>query len=452
MSRASILGTLGLSGFNIQGTVLVSRGSTAQPTFSAAPVTSGVSNLNFDRSGPLTRIASNASTGVVTLSAVPSLTDLQAADWTDGSNISNWGTLQSYLSAVAYSNRNISASAVTMRLFGTTRGYSVSMQVHPNGKIYMFPADITQTTHGYVIDPEGERIITTFFYTGGVARAMLAPNGKFYMNTGATLLVVLDPSTNTVNQTITTSPVAFGYPTLARNGKFYELGAGSIAVFDPANNTTTTIAAPAFNASLNVNGSQLAPNGKIYYAPYFGTVFSVIDPEAGTGATYGFAGGFSYAGLTSFSMNFEGMVLAPNGKLYCIPHNVPSTSGAVTAGPIGIINPDDNTTTTIASWIGSGTSGVNSQTAFLAPNGKIYTAPNQDTFVVCIDPETNTTTKLIGNTFGFSSLQSQGGVMHPNGKAFFVPFYSTAIGVMDFKLNNNWNINVCTNPMFNKQI
>ena len=452
MSRASILGTLGLSGFNIQGTVLVSRGSTAQPTFSAAPVTSGVSNLNFDRSGPLTRIASNASTGVVTLSAVPSLTDLQAADWTDGSNISNWGTLQSYLSAVAYSNRNISASAVSMRLFGTTRGYSLSMQVHPNGKIYMFPADVAQTTHGYVIDPEGERIVTTFFFTGGVSSAMLAPNGKFYIPGITTRLIVLDPSTNTVNQTINTSPVTFGYPTLARNGKFYEPGTGIIGVFDPANDTSTTIAAPAFNTLPNFGGRQLAPNGKIYFVPFASTIAGVIDPEAGTGATFGFRGGFSYTAMTSFGMLFEGAVLAPNGKIYCIPHNVPSTSGNVTAGPIGIINPDDNTTTTIASWIGSGTSGVNCQTAFLAPNGKIYTAPNQDTFVVCIDPETNTTTKLIGNTFGFSSLQSQGGVMHPNGKAFFVPYYSTAIGVMDFNLNNNWNINVCTNPMFNKQV
>jgi hypothetical protein len=453
VSRASILGTLGLSGFNIQGTVLVSRGSTAQPTFSAAPVTSGVSNLNFDRSGPLTRIASNASTGIVTLSAVPSLTDLQAADWTDGSNISNWGTLQSYLSAVAYSNRNISASAVTMRLFGTTRGYSASMQVHPNGKIYMFPADITQTTHGYVIDPEGERIITTFFHTGGVSSAMLAPNGKFYMGGVSTRLIVLDPSTNTVNQTINTPGLTFGYPTLARNGKFYEAGTSIIGVFDPANNTTTTIAAPAFNAVLNFNGSQLAPNGKIYYAPYFGTVFGVIDPEAGTGATYGFAGGFSYAGLTSFALVFEGMVLAPNGKLYCIPHNVPGTSGAITAGPIGIINPDDNTTTTIASWIGSTTTGENSQTAFLAPNGKIYTSPNDDTFLVIIDPETNTTTKLLPpNSIGFPTGRFQGGVMHPNGKAFFVPYYTGEIGVMYFNLNNNWNINVCTNPMFNKQI
>ena len=452
MSRASILGTLGLSGFNIQGTVLVSRGSTAQPTFSAAPVTSGVSNLNFDRSGPLTRIASNASTGVVTLSAVAGRSDMQVGDWITGGHISDSNTFMAYLSATAYSNRNISASAVTMRLFGTTRGYSVSMQVHPNGKIYMFPADVTQTTQGYVIDPEGERIVTTFFHTAGVTRAMLAPNGKFYMGGVSTRLIVLDPSTNTVNQTINTSPVTFGYPTLARNGKFYELEAGSIAVFDPANDTTTTIAAPAFNASLNPNGSQLAPNGKIYYVPFFSTIVAVIDPEAGTGATFGFRGGFSYTGMTSFGMVFEGAVLAPNGKIYCIPHNVPSTSGNVTAGPIGIINPDDNTTTTIASWIGSGTSGVNQQTAFLAPNGKIYTAPNQDSFVVCIDPETNTTTKLIGNTFGFSSLQSQGGVMHPNGKAFFVPYYTTAIGVMYFNLNNNWNINVCTNPMFNKQI
>jgi hypothetical protein len=456
VSRASILGTLGLSGFNIQGTVLVSRGSTAQPTFSAAPVTSGVSNLNFDRSGPLTRIASNASTGVVTISAVAGRSDMQVGDWITGRHISDSNTFMAYLSATAYSNRNISASAVTMRLFGTTRGYSISMQVHPNGKIYMFPADVAQTTQGYVIDPEGERIITTFFHTAGVSRAMLAPNGKFYMGGVSTRLIVLDPSTDTVNQTINTPGLTFGYPTLARNGKFYEIqaggGAGSIAVFDPANNTTTTIAAPVFNASLNVNGSQLAPNGKIYYAPYFGTVFGVIDPEAGTGATYGFAGGFSYAGLTSFAMNFEGMVLAPNGKLYCIPHNVPSTSGPVTAGPIGIINPDDNTTTTIASWIGSGTSGVNHQTAFLAPNGKIYAAPNQDSFVVCIDPETNTTTKLLPpNSIGFPTGQFQGGVMHPNGKAFFVPYYTTAIGVMYFNLNNNWNINVCTNPMFNKQ-
>ena len=452
MSRATILGILGLSGFNNSGDVFTSRGGTGQPSFSAVNVGAGVASLNFDRSGSLTRIATNTSTGVVTISAVPGRSDMQVGDWITGRHISDSNTFMAYLSATAYSNRNISASAVSMRLFGTTRGYSVSMQVHPNGKIYMFPADITQTTHGYVIDPEGERIITTFFHSGGVSRAMLAPNGKFYMPGLTTRLIVLDPSTNTVNQTINTSPITFGYPTLARNGKFYEPKSGIINVFDPENNTTTSIAAPAFNASLNVNGSQLAPNGKIYYAPYLGTVFAVIDPEAGTGATYGFAGGFSYAGLPAFSMNFEGMVLAPNGKLYCIPHNVPSTSGNVTAGPIGIINPDDNTTTTIASWIGSGTSGVNCQTAFLAPNGKIYTAPTQDSFVVCIDPETNTTTKLIGNTFGFSSLQSQGGVMHPNGKAFFVPYYTTAIGVMYFNLNNNWNINVCTNPMFNKQI
>jgi len=452
VSRATILGILGLSGFNNSGDVFTSRGGTGQPSFSAVNVGAGVASLNFDRSGSLTRIATNTSTGVVTISAVPGRSDMQVGDWITGRHISDSNTFMAYLSATAYSNRNISASAVSMRLFGTTRGYSVSMQVHPNGKIYMFPADITQTTHGYVIDPEGERIITTFFHSGGVSRAMLAPNGKFYMPGLTTRLIVLDPSTNTVNQTINTSPITFGYPTLARNGKFYEPKSGIINVFDPENNTTTSIAAPAFNASLNVNGSQLAPNGKIYYAPYLGTVFAVIDPEAGTGATYGFAGGFSYAGLPAFSMNFEGMVLAPNGKLYCIPHNVPSTSGNVTAGPIGIINPDDNTTTTIASWIGSGTSGVNCQTAFLAPNGKIYTAPTQDSFVVCIDPETNTTTKLIGNTFGFSSLQSQGGVMHPNGKAFFVPYYTTAIGVMYFNLNNNWNINVCTNPMFNKQI
>lgn len=376
--------------------------------------------------------------------------DVPVPDWTTGAHVTNWSSLQYYLSSVATTNSLVPASAVSMRLFGATQGYTISMHVHPNGKIYTFPADVTVTTQGYVIDPEGEQIITTFFCKTGVSRAMLAPNGKFYLPGLTTRLIVLDPSTNTVNQTINTPGITFGYPTLARNGKFYEPGSGLIRVFDPASETATT-----FAATTNVdsyNGTQLAPNGKIYTIPFYSTIFTVIDPEAGTGATFGFAGGFSYTAMTAVGMLFEGAVLAPNGKIYCIPHNVPSTSGNVPTGPIGIINPDDNTTTTIASWIGSGPGGVNCQTAFLAPNGKIYTAPNQDSFVVCIDPETNTTTKLIGNTFGYPTGQFQGAVMHPNGKAFFIPYYSTAIGVMYFNLNNKWNINVCTNPMFNKQV
>lgn len=450
MSRASILGTLGLSGFNDPGTVLVSRGSTAQPTFSAAPVLGGVANLNFDRSGPLTRIAANASTGVVTLSAVPSLTDLQAADWTTGNNITNWGTLQSYLSAVAYSNRNISPSAVNFRVFGTTTGYQLSLLVHPNGKLYSFPADIINSpprTLGFVIDPDNERIITTFFNTGFTVRPLLAPNGKFYMTGLTTRLIVLDPSTNTVNQTINTSPFTFGNTCLARNGKFYGTGAGpsftGVIIFDPVTETTSSFTGVVDYSS---GGFQLAPNGKIYSIPYYTTIFTVIDPDAGTSSTYGFVGGYTLGTFGSV-MDFEGSVLSIDGRIFCIPHN---TGSAVPASRIGIINPENNTTTTIPGWVSAVGSSVNAQTAFLAPNGKIYTAPNQDSFVVVIDPETNTTTKLIPS-IGFPSLQSQGGVIHPNGKAFFVPYYSTAIGVMDMKLNNNWNINVCTNPMFNKQ-
>lgn len=451
MSRASILGILGLSGFNAPGTVFVSRGSTAQPTFSAGPVTAGVSNLNFDRSGPLTRIASNASTGVVTLSAVPSLTDLQAADWTNGSNISNWGTLQSYLSAVAYSNRNISASAVNFRVFGTTRGYSNSLLVHPNGKIYMFPWDTTQTTQGYVIDPNSERIITTFFHGAGSStgsiKTMLAPNGKMYMQGATTRLIVLDPTTNTVNQTINTSPWTFGFTMLARNGKFYEPKKNStitgVIFFDPVTETTGSFSSVV---DTNFNGLQLGPNGKIYTIPYYGTIFTVIDPDAGTSSTYGFVGGYTFGTFGSV-MDFEGGVLSIDGRIFCIPHN---TGSAVPASRIGIINPQDNSTTTIPAWTSAAGSSVNAQTAFLAPNGKIYTVPNQDSFVVVIDPETNTTTKLIPS-IGFPTLQAQGGVIHPNGKAFFVPYDTTGIGVMDMRLNNNWNINVCTNPMFNKQ-
>lgn len=456
MSRATLLGTIGVSGFNDFGNVFTSRGGTNQPTFSAVNVGGGVANLNFDRSNPLTRIAVNKSTGIVTVSAVPGRSDMQAADWTTGRNVSDWGTLQAYLSATAYSNRNISPSAVNFRLFGTTRGYSNSMHVHPNGKIYIFPFDITQTTQGYVIDPDSERIIATFFQTYYVSRASLAPNGKFYLPTGSTRLVVLDPSTNNINQTINTSPWTFGFETLARNGKFYLIQKTSTITgavfFDPVTETTGSFSCiidssntPAIFSG-SYNGTVLAPNGKIYTIPYYSTCFTVIDPDTQTSSTYGFVGGYDSGTTWGKVMDFEGGVLAINGKIYCIPHNVGS---AVPASRIGIINPDDNTTTTFAGWVGSSAS-VNCQTAFLAPNGKIYTAPNQDSFVVIIDPDTNTTTKLVPS-IGFPSLQAQGGVMHPNGKAFFVPYYTTSIGVMDLRLNNNWDINVCTNPMFNKQ-
>jgi len=70
----------------------------------------------------------------------------------------------------------------------------------------------------------------------------------------------------------------------------------------------------------------------------------------------------------------------------------------------------------------------------LAPNGKIYCVPNNSTQILVIDPATNTTA-LFGN---FSSSHKWfGGVLAPNGKIYCVPFNSTQILVIDPKAEPN---------------
>ncbi len=95
--------------------------------------------------------------------------------------------------------------------------------------------------------------------------------------------------------------------------------------------------------------------------------------------------GFSY--FDSGANKFRGGVLAPNGKIYCIPYE--STY-------VAIIDPINKTvdTTSITGISGTGKfiGGV------LAPNGNIYCIPFNATFILIINPTTNTTTRIEGIT------------------------------------------------------
>ena len=79
-------------------------------------------------------------------------------------------------------------------------------------------------------------------------------------------------------------------------------------------------------------------------------------------------------GLSADTSKYGGGVLAPNGKIYCIPSN---------ATNVLIIDPTTNTadTTTITGLTGTNkySSGV------LAPNGKIYGTPFDSTNVLQIN-------------------------------------------------------------------
>jgi hypothetical protein len=62
--------------------------------------------------------------------------------------------------------------------------------------------------------------------------------------------------------------------------------------------------------------------------------------------------------------------------------------------------------------------------AVLAPNGKIYCVPHLATEILEIDPTTNTT-KLFGNFEGFNKYIS--GILAPTGKIYCAPYEETRI-------------------------
>ena len=153
----------------------------------------------------------------------------------------------------------------------------------------------------------------------------------------------------------------------------------------------------------------LAPNGKIYCVPYNATQVLEIDPNTNTTTLIG--------SVYSGTFKWVGAALAPNGKIYCVPYN---------ATQILEIDPITKTTALIDSvysgtfkWVG----------AALAPNGKIYCVPYNATQVLEIDPITNTTT-LIGSVYSGTSKWI-GAALAPNGKIYCAPTNATQVLEID---------------------
>jgi len=75
------------------------------------------------------------------------------------------------------------------------------------------------------------------------------------------------------------------------------------------------------------SGGVLAPNGKIYCVPFASSTVLVIDPSNNGTTTFGDVGATSV-------LKWQGGVLAPNGKIYCVPR------ASSTVLSIGINIPD----------------------------------------------------------------------------------------------------------------
>jgi len=138
-----------------------------------------------------------------------------------------------------------------------------------------------------------------------------------------------------------------------------------VPIWDVADTTTIT---GLSSDTYKWVGAVLAPNGKIYCVPCNSTTVLIIDPATDTADTT------TITGLTGTS-KWYGAVLAPNGKIYCVPYN--STT-------VLIIDPATDTadTTTI-----TGLTGTDKwRGAVLAPNGKIYCVPCNPTTVLITTP------------------------------------------------------------------
>jgi streptogramin lyase len=274
------------------------------------------------------------------------------------------------------------------------------------------------------IDGDGNK------WYGGV----LAPNGKIYCVPGAaTSVLIIDPQDDSADaSTIIDIPVSGGPSpdwlggVLAPNGKIYCIPwqASNVLIIDPATDTFTTKPIPESDppvpdGSSKWHGGVLAPNGKIYCIPYDSDTVLVIDPDADTFDTIPIPDPGSPGPSPSDPSKWYGGVLAPNGKIYCIPWK---------ADYVMIIDPESDTMVPDAISF-SAVADLKWTGGVLSINGRIYCIPQEPRRVLIIDPAT-TTVELAGY-LPLDEDKWAGGVLGPDGRIYGIPRNYHSVLVID---------------------
>ena len=195
------------------------------------------------------------------------------------------------------------------------------------------------------------------------------------------------------------------------NGKIYSIGyeRPQYIVFDPIQETVDVI-----ETDSTVHGSTiytslcLGRNNKLYSMPYGNTtLIQEFDPVTGI-TTH-------YDGAPSGSAKYLKTILGGNGKIYGIPY---SSTSLVTE-----LDPETGTVVTFAGNAGC-IGGA------LAPDGKIYCPPYNNSQVMVIDCE-NRTTSLIGPTHNIAASRWRDATLAPNGKLYALPYLYGSILEID---------------------
>jgi len=222
---------------------------------------------------------------------------------------------------------------------------------------------------------------------------------------------------------------AFTGGTIAPNGKIYLAPYTATVgyVINPSDNSIGTFGPVQSNASGKYQGSVLAPNGKIYCIPDGNTAVAILDPSNNTVSSIIGPGG---------NDKCAGGALGSSGKIYCFPTNINNF--------IFVINPSNDTISSISLPSTGGYS-----RAITLRNGRVFSSPIPGfgiTLMRVVDPSDDsvssyaiTETSLIAGSFQYEQAQ--------NGKIIFVPFTGNVIGVVD--PDNNFAISTYTSAGLN---
>lgn len=252
------------------------------------------------------------------------------------------------------------------------------------------------------------------------------PNLNFTSATDVTTIQVFDVSTNSLTTSITdtTGGGLYRYCVYCPdNNCIYSIQMGTtvakVSILNTTNNTMTSITNIPCNGNLAwEQGYYVSHNKSIYFIPRLDSKVLVINTTNNTYST-------PITGLPGNS-NWIGGALAPNNKIYCAPF--------ANRTQILVINTLNNTISYITTSTGSSSAYVY---AVASPNGKVFCFQwSQSTGMLVINSNNDTasivSTLNLGTTYTVSGAISQ-----VDGKLYCFPYNGSNRSIRIVDTNNN---------------
>jgi len=304
--------------------------------------------------------------------------------------------------------------------------FSGGSMTAPNGSMYFLPYGQVGTSEGFDSDASGILVINPYITSGSTMISLEGNN-----------IAPIFPSQLSCNITMTDLSNAGGLGWRGLSGRYILSATGSsgpdaaktvlygipynssqVLKINWRTNTTnltdlsgwTVANYPQLRTDVSkCYGGVLAPNGRIYCIPNNSACVPIITPNLTTADAQNFTNisGITDAsyGLGSDDDKWRGGCLGPDGIIYCAPYK---------ARKVLYIDPSNNTFNFIPTTVTGNYCG-----ATLAPNGKIYCAPLGHTSALVIDPVTKSLSyvPLTNNGTYFSF----GPILTPQGQVCLSP-------------------------------